>query len=334
MKYEIAETINDQTILASFEGKKYIIKEIPVSDTDMYKKLIDLDCDNVVAFYETFTDGEGFYVAEEYVEGITLREKIEADGFLDDEQTRHIALQVCNGLKAVHKLGIIHRDINPNNIMITENGTVKIIDFGISRTFKTNKNHDTEILGTQGFTAPEQFGFTQTTEKSDIYSVGVLINCLKTGELPNDKLTEGYFRSIVLKCTQIDENFRYDDMDDLMKAIKTKHGINNIIKKIPGFRKGVWWHYLISIPYYLVTIIFLISSFFTSDNVFGALFTFAVFFFGLALPVFILMDFLNWTGRISFVKNKTKAEKITFQFIICIVSIIISCAFILADYYV
>ena len=186
----------------------------------MYQKLIRLDCKNIVRFYDTVAQDGRFYAVEEFINGgSTLREYMERRGPLSDLETKNIALQICNGLKQVHKLGIVHRDINPNNIMLAADGTVKIIDFGISRTVKRNQSCDTEILGTQGFTAPEQFGFHQTGPKADIYSMGVLINVMATGCLPGVQLVNGWLSEIVLKCTQIDETNRYKNIDDLYPGL-------------------------------------------------------------------------------------------------------------------
>lgn len=331
MNYEIIKNLNDQTKIAKYGEVLFVLKEIPLSDTDMYRKLINLNCDNIVKFYDTVTIDGCFFVVEEYVNGITLKDHIDTIGCLDDEQTKYIALQICNGLKEIHKLGIIHRDINPNNIMITSNGSVKIIDFGISRTVKRNQSFDTEILGTQGFTAPEQFGFHQTTAKSDIYSVGVLINYMKTKQLPGVKLTNGWLSEIVLKCTQIDEINRYDDIDDLIKSIEKKNKANHFFKSIPGFRKGVWWHYIIAITYYITLFVFLLFSLFIGISVKDSILTFGFFFFAFALPVPILTNYYNWTSRFEFIKNKTRFKKILIQIAFACLSVVVSFICIIAD---
>ena len=113
--------------------------------------------------------------------------------------------QICKGLKCLHKLNIIHRDISQGNIILKDDGTIKIIDFGISRIKKENKSSNTSILGTAGFAALEQFGFRQTDERADIFSIGVLMNLMLTGELPGIKIydkSEGV-RRIILKCIEI-----------------------------------------------------------------------------------------------------------------------------------
>ena len=90
---------------------------------------------------------------------------MERRGPLSDLETKNIALQICNGLKQVHKLGIVHRDINPNNIMLAADGTVKIIDFGISRTVKRNQSCDTEILAPRALPRRSNSVFTKPDQK-------------------------------------------------------------------------------------------------------------------------------------------------------------------------
>lgn len=331
MNYEIIKSINEKTKIAVSENDMYVLKEIPLSDTEMYKKLMKLNCTNVIRFFDTVAIDGKFYVVEEYVNGITLENYIDTAGCLDEEHTKQIILQVCAGLKEIHKLGIIHRDINPNNIMIASDGTVKIIDFGISRTVKANKSHDTEILGTQGFTAPEQFGFRQTNAKADIYSVGVLINYMRTKQLPSERLTNGWLSEIVLKCTQIDEINRYGNIDDLVSSINKKNRTKHFFKSIPGFRKGIWWHYIIAVAYYAALAFFLLVALATGKNLLDTLLTFGFFFLGFAMPVPILTNYCNWTNRFSFIKNKTKPRKIMLQLAISGVFVISAFACIIAD---
>ena len=194
---------------------------------------------------------------EEYVNGVTLEEYISKKGALPDEEVRSIALGICNGLRAVHSIGIVHRDINPNNVMLDSNGIVKIIDFGISRTYKAETHKDTHILGTQGYAAPEQYGFAQTGATADIYSLGVLINYMKTLALPGEALTQGTFRPIVEKCTKIDETLRYSSVEELSAAIEGRHIPEK--SRAPGFRSNVWWHKLIASVYYLLVAFFYVA---------------------------------------------------------------------------
>lgn len=325
MQYEILKEMNQGLQLAMADGALYVLKEIALEDTAMYQKLKGLDCNNIVRFYDTVALDGRFYVAEEFINGgQTLQDYLDQHGPLSDLEAKSIALQICNGLGEVHRLGIVHRDINPNNIMLAADGTVKIIDFGISRTVKRNQTCDTEILGTQGFTAPEQFGFHQTGPKADIYSVGVLLNVMTTGCLPSVRLVDSWLTEIVLKCTQIDESNRYRNIDDLVLALERRSKLQRFLRAIPGFRRGIWWHQAIAVLYYILLLFCLIFSWATAKSFLDGLTTFGFFVFGFAVPVPILTNYLDWTHRLPGMQNKTKNQRIWIQIVLAVLAEVLS----------
>ena len=175
------------------------------------------------------------YSVNEFVCGSTLEEYVTYNGRLSDDEIRRITLGICSGLSAVHKLGIVHRDITPSNIIIKDDGTAVITDFGISRLTDASKSKDTQILGTAGYAAPEQFGFRQTSAGADIYAVGALINYMAEGVLPSEHLTDGAFRKIVLKCTRMEETKRFADAGELAAAIDRRAGLSLFLSRVPGF---------------------------------------------------------------------------------------------------
>lgn len=333
MEYKIIKSINDKTKIADCNGKTVVVKEIPLADTEMFQKLSTINNPNVVSFFGTTVIGNKFYAVEEFVSGVVLTDYVNMKNGLSKDETIRIAVQICNGLKAVHSLGIVHRDITPNNIMITKDGIAKIIDFGISRTTKANQSCDTQILGTQGYAAPEQFGFHQTNSKADIYSVGVLINYMQTLKLPSEELADNSLTEIVLKCTQIDENNRYRDIEALSMALKNKRRLKQWIKSLPGFRKGVWWHILIAVPYYLALGFCLFMSIVSARSFLDGFYTFSVFFLFFGVPVSILMNHNNWIDRFPLTANKTEKKKAIIKFLLATLSVIASFAFIIADSY-
>ena len=115
---------------------------------------------------------DDFYIME-YIEGKTLEEALSGDVFLK-EKAKELILQLLDAVELLHKFSIVHRDIKPENIIISCDGTLKLIDFDIARKIVNLKDRDTEILGTAGYAAPEQYGFTQTDERSDIYAIGLV----------------------------------------------------------------------------------------------------------------------------------------------------------------
>ena len=115
-------------------------------------------------------------------------------------------------------MGAVHRDIKPENVIIRGSEAI-LIDFDASRIFKSGINQDTQILGTTGYAAPEQYGITQTDERADIYSLGVLLNIMLTGKHPSKELAIGRLGHIVQKCTMVNPKKRYKSVLYLMEAL-------------------------------------------------------------------------------------------------------------------
>ncbi len=314
--YEIIKQINETTCLALNQNKVFVLKKFGVEDTEIYRKLMSINHKNVVRIYELTVINNEFYAVCEYVHGKTLNEIISTDGPLNENFARSVISDICDGLEAVHSVNLVHRDISPGNIMIADNGSAKIIDFGISRIRKNHAGADTQILGTHGFAAPEQYGFSQTGRKADIYSLGVLINYMVTGCLPKYKIANGIFSEIVIKCTQMDENRRFDSVQEIKFAIDKKYGFYKIIRKIPGFRNDILWHKITALFYYLLCLMFLAFSFLpTKSGIRGNIGNIIFVLFGMFAPVFIVFDFNNWEEKFPLTKNKRNSEKAAFRII-------------------
>ena len=185
---------------------------------EVYKELINIYHKNLPIVYEAVSDGENSIIIEEYIDGVTVGDILET-GLYTSKGIYKVISEVCEALKVLHGKGIIHRDIKPENIIITDMGEVKLIDFNISRINSSNKNRDTVILGTTGFAAPEQYGISETDERSDIYAIGILINVMLTGEHPAKKLCDGKWKKIVNKCTRINPEERFQNVEELMHSI-------------------------------------------------------------------------------------------------------------------
>ena len=256
--YEIS-SFNENTSLVQKENKIYVKKRIPKELTYIYKILITTHHNNISDIIEIFEYEDISIVIEEYINGETLSALLSEQGSLNETDTKKIIGQICDGLLFLHKHNIIHRDINPNNIMITKEHTVKIIDFDISRSFKKGLTGDTTILGTAGYAAPEQFGFTQSDARTDIYAVGVLANVMLTGKMPNEQLYGGRLGKIIGKATEIDANIRYKSISSFKHSFTNETDENTcrfikILRCIPGFRTWEVWKMLIAIIMYLTYI--------------------------------------------------------------------------------
>ncbi len=211
---------------------------------DIFDRISRLEHPNLMRVYDSVIQNGKCVSVCEYIEGVTLDEAVNSNRLFSEIKVKNIIAQLCDGLIELHKLGIIHRDINPSNVMIDKSGIVKIIDYDIARSVKNGQSKDTQVFGTPGYAAPEQFGFSQTDARADIYSCGVLMNFLLTGKLPNEKLYQGGLTPIIRRCIEMDSDNRYNNADDLKREIlgrkfykrnkTSKKYINYAIP--PGFR--------------------------------------------------------------------------------------------------
>lgn len=201
-----------------------------------------LEHPNIVNIYDVGS-GEGFhYIVMEYVEGITLKTYIEKKKQLSYKEAISIAIQVGRGIEAAHHKNIIHRDIKPQNIMISTEGKVKVTDFGIARAASSNTIHS-DVMGSVHYTSPEQARNGFVDGKSDIYSLGIVMYEMVTGKVPFDGDTTVAIaiqhlqeemesprkyvpdlpvslEKIILKCTQKSADRRYLSMEELLEDLR------------------------------------------------------------------------------------------------------------------
>lgn len=204
-----------------------------------------LEHPNIVNIYDVGSERGMHYIVMEYVEGITLKTYIEKKGQLSFKEAVSIAIQVGRGIETAHVKGIIHRDIKPQNIIISTEGKVKVTDFGIARAASSN-TISSDVMGSVHYSSPEQARNGFVDGKSDIYSLGVVMYEMVTGRVPFDGDTtvavaiqhlqeemvapSAYapnlpisMEKIILKCTQKNPDRRYESMTavlaDLRKAL-------------------------------------------------------------------------------------------------------------------
>ena len=159
---------------------------------------------------EQSEDENGAYFISEYVEGTSASERT----FSEKEAVKSL-LELCAAIKALHRTGVIHRDIKPSNIICGNDGHIRLIDFDSARLRVEFQSRDTEILGTGGYAAPEQYGFMQTDDRSDIYAFGVTME-----EILGENADKPKFRRIIKRCTQFDPDRRYRNISAVRRAIK------------------------------------------------------------------------------------------------------------------
>ena len=207
---------------------------------------------NIVAVYDIVDNPETklHYIVMELVEGITLKNYIKRAGRMDSQETIAIALQAAAGIELAHKMGIVHRDIKPQNIIVDSEGNVKVADFGIARA-ATQQTVNATVMGSVHYISPEQARSGQSDERSDIYSFGCTMYEMLTGKVPYDgdtsvavvfahlenpiphvkELVPDVYPALdmaVYKCMQKKGKLRYQHigelMEDLRKALKDPSG--------------------------------------------------------------------------------------------------------------
>lgn len=208
-----------------------VVVQSAIAEANMMKKL-DHPC--LPRIVDIIDREDVIYVIMDYIEGESLNKVLEKNGAQPQELVIQWAEDLCGVLDYLHTQNppIIYRDMKPANIMLQPNGNIKLIDFGIAREYKEQKVEDTDILGTRGYAAPEQFGGKgQTDRRTDIYCLGVTLYHLVTGKSPteppyeiypirywNPELSSG-LEAIILKCTQINPDERYDSCAELLYAL-------------------------------------------------------------------------------------------------------------------
>ena len=147
--------------------------------------LAKLNHPNVATLYRFMRQGDSFIMVIEFVRGKTLDHYIQQSGAIPADKSVPIFCQVLDGIQHAHEFGIIHRDIKPANMMLTEKGTLKVLDFGIARILGTARmTRQGNIIGTIEYMSPEQVRGMETDERSDIYSLGMLLYEMLTGRCP------------------------------------------------------------------------------------------------------------------------------------------------------
>lgn len=222
-------------------NKQWAVKEVDRKAKDPYGDPIEqslmgeweilsrIDHPNIVRIVDMEKTSDFIYMIMDHVPGQTLSAVVRQDGPQKESDVQRWMLQICDALSYLHAQNppIIYRDMKPSNVMLHPDGYVKIIDFGIARTFKGNKSQDTKAFGTDGYAPPEQYqGRGQTDPRSDIYALGATMWHLLAGKAPNQtpipdvreanpSVGEGFASVIVPKCTKLNREERYQTCDEL-----------------------------------------------------------------------------------------------------------------------
>lgn len=268
-RYEIIEKVGGGGMALVYKAKcrllnRYVAVKILrsefINDEEFINKFrresqaaASLSNPNIVSIYDVGVEDNIYYIVMEYVKGKTLKDLIREKGKLSIDESIDIAMKIAEALNHAHENHIVHRDIKPHNILVTEDGVVKVTDFGIARAATTSTVTNTSnVIGSVHYFSPEQARGGYTDEKSDIYSLGIVIYEMITGRVPFqgdspisvalkhiqedieppsnfDSSIPKNIESIIMKCVQKDQSLRYSDikilLDDL-KKVKNSDEIN------------------------------------------------------------------------------------------------------------
>ncbi len=233
----VAENIKLNTLWAIKEISRKHHKADYVKEYDILK---NLNHPALPRIFDIFEENENIYIVEDYIEGTNLKDYLKHSGTIDERTSINWILQLCSVLKYLHSFKpspIIYRDMKPSNIMLTKEGELKLVDFGIAREYKEDAQTDTVFIGTRGYAAPEQFGTGQSSFATDIFSLGVTMYHLITGLDPSvppyklqpirdikPNLSFG-MENIITRCTRENPNERYQNIDELIAEV------NKLVKK-------------------------------------------------------------------------------------------------------
>lgn len=265
-RYEIVEKIGGGGMSLVYKAKcrvlnRYvaikILRDELTSDPDFVAKFkqeslsaASLAHPNIVNIYDTGIEDDIYYIVMEYVKGETLKKYINRKGRLNEQETIKISRQVAEALKHAHTNHIVHRDIKPHNILITEEGIAKVTDFGIARAATSSTiNNTSNVIGSVHYFSPEQARGGYVDEKSDIYSLGIVMYEMITGVVPFDadnhisvamkqiqekpvppskkvkdlQISKG-LEDIIMKSLEKHQSFRFQNVEELIKKIDSLNG--------------------------------------------------------------------------------------------------------------
>lgn len=241
--------------------KIYVKKILNVYNPHIYKYLMEHHITGIPRLYNVYEENEQLILIEEFISGVSLQEMID-DRTLTFDLIVRLMGELCDILEKLHILNppIIHRDIKPSNIIVTPYNHAVLIDFNAAKYLTDTADHDTVLLGTKGYAAPEQYGFGFSTPQTDIYALGILLKELSLA-LP---VPTSIFDALIKKCTEMNPSDRMETVQELkteIKKLQARHGEKSQHTTVfaawrklipPGFRTRTPWKMLTASTIYLL----------------------------------------------------------------------------------
>ena len=225
------ESAEKRFVVTDEAGSPLMVKILEVYDIEVYKFLLRYSDPHIPRIFAILQKDGRLIVAEEYIPGVSLTE-FAAEVDLDRDQRINILCSVCDALRFLHSARpmIIHRDVKPDNILISHSGNVYLADYNAAKFYRPGFSRDTVLIGTAGVAAPEQYGFAQSDQRTDIYGVGKLAEYL----FPIG-IRQRWMDNIIKKATSLDPSERFKNVDILKKSF-IEHRVATSILPLPGYR--------------------------------------------------------------------------------------------------
>lgn len=315
-------------------GKVYVKKELKHYDASIFEIIRAGHFPGVPVIKELIESDNRLIVIEDYISGQSVEEVLESGPFNVNETIRVIST-LCDILEPFHSNTpqIVHRDIKDSNVIIDNEGKVYLIDFDASKLVIQGRNRDTDLIGTEEYAAPEQYGFGQSDQRTDIYALGVLANKMLTEKFPQEDMYNGDLSRVIRRATAIDPENRYQNVQRLKMALndyydnraesveveyftrdqyESEGALKTIfshlpypIRELPGFRSGNPFFFIVACAWYALLISF---GFFAiaknpeysaAQNRFYDLATFLLF----TVPTLYLGNYLGIRDRLPWAKS-------------------------------
>lgn len=318
--YKTIATINEEhhiyLVQHQSTNKIFIKKILDVYNLTVYENLYKHPIPGTPRIIDFCEEGHQLILIEEYISGTSLYDKI-LQGDLNDHRILNYSIELCHILEKLHTLNppVIHRDIKPSNIIITNYDHAVLLDFNAAKQFDSTEHEDTVLLGTQGYAAPEQYGFGSSSPQTDIYSLGIVIKEMMTACNSSSK----ELLQIVEACTQLDPRERYASISDLRYEIEEltaptpqhKHKKSKAHQNFlpPGYRTHTPWKMLVASISYLCIFLLCVSlevkNVSVPDLWLNRFFAFII----LLSIVFGCFNYLNIQQLVPLCKNKNTAVR-------------------------
>lgn len=314
-------------------GKVYVKKELKHYDISIFETIRNGHFPGIPVIKELIESDDRLIVIEDYISGHSVEEILEVGPFSVNETIRVISA-LCDILEPFHSNTpqIVHRDIKDSNVIIDNEGKVYLIDFDASKLVIQGRNRDTDLIGTEEYAAPEQYGFGQSDQRTDIYALGILMNKMLTGMFPQEHMYNGDLSRVIRRATAIDPENRYQNVQILKMAMDNyseraddveveyftrgqyesgstlKRILSHFpypIRELPGFRSGkplffflalTWYALMISLGFFAVA---KNPEYSPAQNRFYDIATFLLF----IVPTLYLGNYLGIRDRLPWAKS-------------------------------